>query len=396
MRLGYLVPEFPSQTHVFFWQEVQALRSMAERVMLVSTRRPPIDSTRHEFKKQGREETHYLFPPALENLLHWPQFIGRTRRASSYIWGLEEGGVRARMRHLGLLACAVDLVRWSQREQIDHIHGHSCADAAHILALSHAMGGAPYSLTLHGDLDVYGVDHISKTKAASFVCVVGEHLKQQLLQATGIETSRIVKTFMGVETAEFALLGKERKFKTGTLKLTTVARLNRMKGHEHAISAVHAARKSGFDIHYTIAGEGPHRSAISKCVKNLSLQDHVTLTGTLSRQEVCQLLNESDAFILPSTGKGEAWPVSVMEAMAAGLPVIASRIGATTEMITPGYDGILVSQGDERSLEQNLVLLASDIGVRKRLGRAARQTALSRFDVAATSRVLRDAIIASR
>ena len=201
---------------------------------------------------------------------------------------------------------------------------------------------------------------------------------------------------MGVETSELAELGAERSCISGSLHLVTVARLNAAKGHLYALAAVHACLQTGLDLHYTIAGEGPHRDVIRSKIDELGLKDRVRLTGTLSESEVFRLLSVADAFILPSTGLGEAWPVSVMEAMGAALPVISSVIGATPEMITSGEDGLLVPQGDVRALSDAIFLLASDVDRRQMIGESARRTALRRFDVAVTAGTLRDAIQSSR
>src|SRR4051812_48909209 len=63
LRMGYLIPEFPAQTHVFFWREVVALREMGVGVTLISTRRTPIEACRHAFADEARRETHYVYPP---------------------------------------------------------------------------------------------------------------------------------------------------------------------------------------------------------------------------------------------------------------------------------------------------------------------------------------------
>jgi glycosyltransferase involved in cell wall biosynthesis len=197
---------------------------------------------------------------------------------------------------------------------------------------------------------------------------------------------------MGVETTELEALGQDRSYSPGTLHLVTVARLHPGKGILHALAAVHRGIQKGLDLSYTVAGEGPHRGAIEARIKELDLSSRVTLTGTLSEIEVYQLLSKSDALLLPSTGLGEAWPVAVMEAMGAGLPVIASSIGATPEMIVSGEDGLLVPKGDEDALLNSIIILANDIDARQRLGEAARKTARLRFDVGITAAALRDAI----
>jgi len=290
-----------------------------------------------------------------------------------------------------LLASAVDLVCWAKKNRIDHVHGHSCANSAHLLAIARRMGGPPYSLTLHGDLDVYGTDHRLKMAEAKVIFVVGDHLRKQLLRI-GVPEEKIVSTFMGIDSARLAALGKERRYLPGELRLATVARLDPAKGHFHTLAAIARAREAGLNISYTIAGGGFYKSAIVAKVEELGLSDCVELTGTLSETEVCSLLSKADVFVLSSFGAGEAWPVSVMEAMGAGLPVISSDIGATSEMIVSGVDGILVPQRDEAAIFSNICALASNVEARVQMGHAARRAASRRFDVSTTARVLRDAV----
>src|SRR5208337_4027216 len=163
MQLGYLVPEFPSQTHIFFWREIVALRGMGISVHLISSRRPPPDACRHDFAQAAARETHYVFPPrwlpALGALAVRP---GCTLKALGYVWGLREAGFKQKLKCTGLLFSAADLLLFARSRRLDHIHAHSCADAAHVVALCHVLGGPGYSLTLHGDLPVYGTDHASK------------------------------------------------------------------------------------------------------------------------------------------------------------------------------------------------------------------------------------------
>jgi len=390
-RLGYLVPDFPTQTHVFFWREIQALREMGEQVFLVSTRRPSALACRHEFALSAMNETHYLYPPSLAGIASWTASgCPGLSRVLNYLGALGQSGMVNRFRQYALLTAAIDLVQWTSHRHISHVHGHSCANSAHVLALARRLGGPSYSLTLHGDLDVYGGDHRSKMKDAAFVCAVGSHLVCQIKEKTNV--ADVIVTCMGVKISELAKLGQDRSYVSGQLRIATVARLHPAKGHLHAIAAVHRAHQSGLKIHYTIAGEGPHKNIILAKIRELDLEKHVSLSGSLSESEVYKLLSEVDAFLLPSTGLGEAWPVSIMEAMGAGLPVVASVIGATPEMITPDQDGFLVGQGDEGAIFAKLMLLGANPEIRRRIGTAARCTASRRFDVSVTANVLREAI----
>jgi colanic acid/amylovoran biosynthesis glycosyltransferase len=391
VRWGYLIPDFPTQTHVFFWREIQALRGMGEQVFLVSTRRPSPSACRHEFASSATKETHYLYPPSVATLATWAVSGCRgLPRALEYFGELGSSGIVNRVRLYGLLTAAIDLVHWASRARIGHVHGHSCANSAHVLALAHRLGGPSYSLTLHGDLDIYGGDHRSKMKDAAFICAVGSHLVRQIQEKSGI--ANVIVTCMGVKTEELARLGKDRSYISGILHVVTVARLHPAKGHLHALAAVHRALQAGLKIHYTIAGEGPYKETLRSKIRELGLENQVTLSGSLSETEVYQLLSRADAFLLPSTGLGEAWPVSVMEAMGAGLPVIATAIGATPEMITPDENGFLVPQGDEEALFTKIMLLGASLEIRHRIGTAAQNTACQRFDVSVTANVLRGAV----
>src|SRR5258708_4980764 len=98
-RLGYLVPEFPAQTHVLFWREVCALREMGEQVFVLSTRLPSPITCHHDFVSQAVAETHYVFPPGVSYVATW--LAGGCTglwRASAYLRGLESSGLKARVR----------------------------------------------------------------------------------------------------------------------------------------------------------------------------------------------------------------------------------------------------------------------------------------------------------
>jgi colanic acid/amylovoran biosynthesis glycosyltransferase len=395
MNLGYFVPEFPSQTHAFFWREVVALRGLGVQVHLLSSRRPDPAACRHDFAEEARQQTHYVFPPrwagALLSLAVRPI---RTLRALGYVAGLRESSLKRRLVYAGLILSAADLVRYGKSRKLDHLHVHSCADAAHLAALGRILGGPPYSLTLHGDLPVYGTDHARKMARAEFVACVTTPLRQQVLDKVGLPPARTGVLWMGVDTEQFRDEG-QRTYDPGRLHLVTVARLNPMKGHGHALAAMRRAVDRGCDVCYTIAGEGPHRAQIEADVARLGLTGRVTMAGTMSETEVRALLQRADAFVLPSVGLGEAAPVSVMEAMACGLPVVASIIGGTPDMITHGVDGLLIPQADEPALADALVLLATDPAERRRLGQAARERALKYFDSRQTARHLLEAITKS-
>lgn len=392
LRLGYFVPEFPSQTHIFFWREVTSLRELGVTVRLISTRKPSPQSCRHEFAPSATAETHYVFPPgwgqAVVFLLARPL---RAIKALKYVCGLRESTLRERLRYLGFVLCASDLARHCAAERLSHIHAHSCADSAHIVALAHLLlPSVTYSLTLHGDLPVYGKDHLCKMHNASFVSAVTRALQTQILELTGFEPQRVPVIWMGVDTRRF--VAKSLSASLAPLHLVTVARIATCKGHRFALEAMAKVLASGVLLRYTIAGSGPDLEEIVAHVTRLGLESHVHFAGSLAEAQVRELLEAADVFVLSSVGLGEAAPVSVMEAMACGLAVVCSIIGGTPDMISDEVDGLLVAQGDVEKLAQSFQRLALEPALRQRLGSAARAKATQRFDALGTAGALLAAI----
>lgn len=384
MKLCYLIPEFPSQTHAFFWTEIKALERANVHVHVFSTRQPHIGACNHDFANEGRQRTTYLFPPHVSALsAGLLRFILHLYKLPKYALTLQESTWRERLRVLGLGLCALELAHHLVKHSIDHVHVHSCADAAHLVAMAHLLCGCSYSLHLHGDLPVYGKDHYSKMQNASSVLTASDPLRQQVVQRIGIDPALVHTCWMGVETDHVRPPASRES--SNCLRVITVARLNRTKGHEFILRALRKLLDEGRSVHYTIAGDGPWEEQIKSCVQELRLERNVTFTGTIGREAVVALLHKSDVFALGSIELGEASPVSVMEAMATGLPVVCSIIGGTPQMIDHGVDGFLIPQRDVNGIADALRALGDSELLRCRIGQAARTKAVTSFDVKATA-----------
>lgn len=388
--IGYLVPEFPGQTHAFFWREVKAMEDAGARVVLFSTSRPAAGACPHGFAADARSRTAYVYPPralpALRVLAGRPL---RAARAIGYILGLRETPFPRRLRLLGLVGCAADLFDHARDKQVLHLHIHSCADAAHLGALLTILRGPSYSLTLHGDLPVYGTDHAAKMRHACFVSAVTRQLKEQIHGVLpGIKVPVIR---MGVDIDEFR---PAPRGETAPVEILSVSRLNPTKGHVHYLRALARLSVADVTFRYRIAGSGPAEQRISDSIVELGLAERVEMLGSVSQHDVLALLRDSDIFVLSSFGKGEAAPVAVMEAMACGLAVICSRIGGTEDMIDDGVDGILIAQQDEDALAEATGSLIAHPELRKRLGESARVRARSEFDYRINAAKLLDEILA--
>ncbi len=391
--IGYLVPEFPSQTHAFFWREMSAIEESGVPVRLFSTRPAAPDACPHAFAEAARARTSYLFPPQAGRVAAFlAARPAATARAMAYVAGLEETPLPGRVRLMGLLGSAAQLAAECRAAGIGHVHIHSCANAAHLGALAHILDGLNYSLTLHGDLPVYGTDHRAKMARATFVSAVTAPLQASLRQEIDAQ-GRFPVIWMGVDTDRFAPDPVQRATRDpNRFDVVSAARLNFTKGHRFFLRAMAQLRDDGIDIHYRLAGEGPERGAIEAEIAALGLGDHVEMLGSVGETRILELLQSADALALTSIQKGEAAPVAVMEAMACGLPPICSIIGGTPDMITDGVDGFLVPQEDVSAIAAATRTLATDSARRLAMGAAARDTALRAFDHRANARKLYEEI----
>jgi len=379
VKIGYLVPEFPGQTHGFFWREVLAIEAAGETVDIFSTRRPKVAAS-HGFSETASARTQYLADISPGSLLG---LVRAMLAALRLMFRKETRELRREvsesLRKLFMLAViGARLDQICKQRKITHLHVHSCADAAYVAAFSRLSGGPPYSLSLHGDLAVYGTGHNFKFAHAKFVACVTEALCHQVKTKVPRLTTEPKLVRMGIEYNPLVQKGNDWSA-SPSLRILTVSRLNAMKGHTHAIRAVAELRRRGYLVTYDIVGEGDHLTAIEQCIRENDVCDHVRMVGTVANDKVTQLLTRYDAFVLPSVGLGEAAPVAVMEAMSVGLPVICSIIGGTPEMIEHRKTGFLFEQGDEAALSNVLAELAEDEALRAQIGKAGRDHALDNF-----------------
>jgi glycosyltransferase involved in cell wall biosynthesis len=404
MKLGMLIPEFPTQTHVFFWREIRALERLDVSVDILSTREPR-ESCPHPFAAEARARTHYLVPPGPRALGELSARLRHLPGALRYLASIDRDPgpeslkqrLQLRARHAAYLAAALELVAYAKRHGTEHVHVHSCADAAHVVALSKLLGGPSFSLHLHGDLPVYGRDHAQKMQHAAFVAAAARPMQMQVVNEVGVPESRTCTMIMGVDTDQFTP-GPSRAGERGRFEMLTVGRLSPAKGHVHTLRALRLLldRDPNLNLRYRIAGQGAHRDAIVAEIAALGLGDKVELVGSMAEPAIAEALRGVDVFVLSSIGIGEASPVAVMEAMSAGVPVVCSRIGGTADMIDDGVDGLLIDQKDEEGIAAALRRLYDDRSLGARLGSAARQRALTQFDAVRRAEILLETVRATR
>lgn len=159
----------------------------------------------------------------------------------------------------------------------------------------------------------------------------------------------------------------------------TVGRLNEAKQQHLLLRALRRLLDRGVPAALVVAGDGPLRAPLEQLTGELALQDHVRWLG--ARDDVPALLAAMDVFVLPS--RTEGWSLALVEASAAGLPIVASRVGGNAEIVQDGATGLLVPAGDDAALADAMATLAADAGRRAAFGRAAREWAAREASLAA-------------
>jgi len=160
-------------------------------------------------------------------------------------------------------------------------------------------------------------------------------------------------------------------------RLVTVGRLTAHKRVDEIIEVLPAL--SGVDL--LVIGDGPQRTALEAGARALGCERRVVFTGSLPPEEVSARLREADVFVLNS--RYEGLPHAVLEAFAAGIPVVATAVGGTPELVRDGESGVLVPPGDAKRLREAIQTLLDDAALRERLGRGGYAVLLERHSMSA-------------
>jgi glycosyltransferase involved in cell wall biosynthesis len=203
---------------------------------------------------------------------------------------------------------------------------------------------------------------------------VSEQTRYFCLEAEGMSPNKVLTIPNGVDLSAFdkqqwTLQELERLrnslgISPGITILTTVGRLHPQKGHTYLIQAIAEIKKVRDDFVCLFAGNGELRAQISQQIYQQGVEKHVRLLGV--REDVPQLLAISDMFVLPSLHEG--MPMALLEAMAAQLPVIATAVDGTNELVVDGETGLLVPPADPTALSQAILTLLNDPDRRHKMG----------------------------
>lgn len=394
MRIGYYHHAFPLLSETFVQREVEALRRAGVDVEVFSHE----VRGREHFDPRARrlmETTHYLESSG-DPVAALRRFLFGEAQSLAGLW---RAGCALRHRPLNegpgpraLLARSFDLASALRAQRIGHVHSPWLTYDATVAAIAADLAGISFSVQARAS-DIHRTSvhrgRAAKLRSAKFVITntrYNETILRPLLPSRRSPVLRVI--YNGLDLASFpaAPLPPDRP----RIELLTVGRLIETKGFAYLLEACRLLLDAGRGLHCTIIGGS--EPAEQGCEADLRQRQHalrlegsVVFAGQRSVSQVIEACARADVFVFPGVtardGRRDVTPNVVLEAMAMGRPVVASRSGGIPELIEDGVSGLLVPPGDAPALAAAIQRLADDRALRERLGAAARQRVEDRFDI---------------
>jgi glycosyltransferase involved in cell wall biosynthesis len=290
------------------------------------------------------------------------------------------GRAATRGRNIAILPRAAALVDVIRRRRPDHLHVHWGGASSTMAMIASEATGTPWSMTLHR-WDIYADNLLArKLDSACFTRVISKSSAARV--ASVVPGANVEVIHMGIEVPpeRVPLQRPEPRER----RLACIASLIPVKNHAGLLRAFQTIAFD-HDLALDLVGDGTLRPRLAALVTELGLDDRVRFLGTLAHEQILRKLGSGDWFAvvlasLASADEHEGIPVSLMEAMAAGVPVVATDSGGTSELIGGGA-GLLVPVGDVDALADALRGIVSDQELRRAASEGGRRRVAESFDV---------------
>lgn len=381
-------PRFPGDTAAPFMENLaQALANLGHQVFVLV----PFDSGfKLNVKRSYRLVTYrYVFPDSLHILGYSREFhSGRQLRLITYL-------LAPFLFLFGFLA----LWRLVKKEKIDIISSHWIIPSGFIAALVSLFTRVPFTTTIPGS-DIYlgGKNFLFKLMvglAARVARVVLSDNQAYLDELTklGFHPQRTAIIRYGADERKFKPLAKDQQIlkKLGLDKqnriLLAVGRLVPKKGFIYLLLAMPNILKQIPHVKLVIVGDGEQKKELLEEVNKLRINNSVFFAGTISYQELVKYYNLGDVFVMPSIrdeqGNIDASPVAMMEAMACGTPVVATKFSGSHDLVKEGLTGFLVKEKDSSGISQAVIKLLGSKS--SNIKKAVRKMAVENFSTRAVA-----------
>ncbi len=391
MKLAYVLGEFPSLSETFILREIIELRRRGFEITVCSLQRPA-DGVMHEEARGLLSSVCYRPAPfgikaigalalvLLQHPVRAMRAIGQTVAAT---WRDPLTLLRC-LRHVPVAAA---FVRHATRFGATHVHAHFASVPADVGRLMAGTMGVSFSFSAHA-ADIYlQAPHLldRKIRAACFVAVCTRYGAEEIGRRLGILPASIHVLPHGVPLPPIETLPRPGAEPTKPPLIVSVGRLQPKKGFAILIEACRLLRERGLSFRCVIVGDGPERSAIEAGIARHGLGPFVQLAGRRTQAEVSDLLRQARVFVLACViapdGDRDSLPNAILEAMAAGVPVVATSTAGIPEAVEDGRTGLLAPPGDAAALSDRIEELLKNAALCRTIGISGRACAAERFDI---------------
>jgi glycosyltransferase involved in cell wall biosynthesis len=358
-QLGMVLKGYPRISESFISAEILLLEALGLDIQIYSLRQPRENFTHQNVKRIQAPVTYvpeYVMP-------HWRLLLASNaglwgRLGKHYLRCLGRALARAlerrkpaTMRHF-LQAGHLSATRLLD-SQVAHLHAHFCHTPTSVTLFAAELTGLPYSFTAHAkDIYTSTPDQLTrKIRRARFV-VTCTRYNAGYLQELAAGVTPIHTIYHGIDVDFFTYAPLQQVIPP--YRILSIGRLVAKKGYDDLLRALKILSEAGLQFEFLHIGSGEMEPQVRAMVQGLGLQQRVRLLGTLPHEEVIRYYQEAHCFVLASkvaaNGDRDGIPNVLVEAMAVGVPVIATRVSAIPELVEDGVTGTLVEADNPDSM----------------------------------------------
>ncbi|MFC1590027.1 glycosyltransferase [Candidatus Omnitrophota bacterium] len=389
MKIAYIVSAFPCFSEAFILREMTELKKRGVSIEIFSLRRlrePVLQKEVMDFLPN----THYL--PFCLSLRVWrDNILWLLKRPLKYIgclWTvIADCALRPEIlaKNLAIFPKSVSFARSAADLGITHIQSHFASYPTTTALIIYRLAGIPFTFSAHAH-DIFYSKALLRPKfyEAKRVFTVSEYNKKYifgLFPDLDREKLEILRSPVNCEK-----FGYRERARSGPLRILSVGRLATMKGYRFLIEACSILKKEGTDFSCNIIGNGPLKKGIEKQIKDSGLEDKVRVLGAITEERLLEEYESALIFALACVPTNErdtqdGLPAVLVEAMAIGIPVIATSLSGIPELVINDQTGILVPIKDPDAIAGAVKKLYNDRDLMIRLARNARKKVEAEFDI---------------
>jgi glycosyltransferase involved in cell wall biosynthesis len=385
--IAYILGEFPSRSEFFILNEIISLRQKGIDIRTMAIRR---SAPLHAVPGAAGVGAVFYHPFAVVTA-HGYALLRFRRRYLTVLVQLvrEAGSARKALKALKDLSIALFFLFRLRGSGLTHIHAHFLSLPTRIALIMSRISGIPFSASAHAQ-DIYTT---SREKLAGIL----RHLKFIVTctasnktfldnMIKGEESAKVIHIYHGIDCGHWQQKSL-RKESDGDrpIHLLTAARLVEKKGIIYLLRAMRELMKGHYDVRLSIVGDGPLYESFHRYIEAYGLGSRVTLCGAMGQESLRAYYGGADIFILPSVvaadGDRDGLPNVLVEALAVGLPVVATATSAIPELILHEQTGLIIGERDVRGIADAVIRLSTDTLLYNALQVAGRKLVSNRFNI---------------